>query len=239
MDMGRFDGKVAIVTGAGRGQGEVEARMLAAEGATVVLGDVLDDEGAAVAKDIGASATYVHLDVMSGGRLVLAVGVGWSEGEFDAVGTDFRNRGARTDEIIDILRTCWRDDPASFTGEHYSFTDIRVVPQPERTIPIWVGGGSDRAYRRGIEKGDGFHVIGLDPEGARTAVDRLRADRPEESFTISLRTGWDPQGMEPDLIKRERDEFEAAGIQHVLSAPWRTNADDWLRSMELLAGLVL
>ena len=61
--MGRFDGKVAIVTGAGRGQGEVEARMLAAEGATVVLGDVLDDEGAAIAADIGGNATYVHLDV--------------------------------------------------------------------------------------------------------------------------------------------------------------------------------
>ena len=179
------------------------------------------------------------LDVMSGGRLVLAVGVGWSEGEFEAVGTDFHNRGDRTDEIIEILRTCWRDDPASFAGEHYSFSDIRVVPQPERTIPIWVGGGSDRAYRRGIEKGDGFHVIGLDPAGARTAVARLRADRPEASFTISLRTGWDPQGMEPDLIKRERDEFEAAGIQHVVSAPWRNNADDWMRSMELLAGLVL
>jgi 3alpha(or 20beta)-hydroxysteroid dehydrogenase len=61
--MGRFDGKVAIVTGAGRGQGAVEARMLAADGATVVLGDVLDDEGAAVAEDIGGPATYVHLDV--------------------------------------------------------------------------------------------------------------------------------------------------------------------------------
>ena len=81
-------------------------------------------------------------------------------------------------------------------------------------------------------------MIGLDPEGARAAVARLRADRPEESFTISLRPGWDPQGLEPDLIKRERDEFEAAGIQHVVSAPWRNNADDWLRSMELLADLV-
>ena len=82
-------------------------------------------------------------------------------------------------------------------------------------------------------------MIGLDPEGARTAVARLRADRPEESFTISLRTGWDPQGMEPDVIRRECDEFAAAGIQHVVSAPWRTTLDDWLRSMDLLAALVL
>lgn len=61
--MGRFDGKVVIVTGAGRGQGAVEARMFAAEGATVVLGDVIDDEGAAVAAEIGGGSTYVHLDV--------------------------------------------------------------------------------------------------------------------------------------------------------------------------------
>lgn len=63
--MGRFDGKVVIVTGAGRGQGAEEARMFAEEGATVVLGDVIDDEGRAVAAEIGGQATYVHLDVSS------------------------------------------------------------------------------------------------------------------------------------------------------------------------------
>jgi len=61
--MGRLDGKVAIVTGAARGQGETEARLFAREGASVVLCDVLDDEGEAVAADIGAAATYVHVDV--------------------------------------------------------------------------------------------------------------------------------------------------------------------------------
>ena len=175
------------------------------------------------------------LAVMSEGRLTIAVGAGWSEGEFAAEGQSFHDRGARLDEIIDILRTCWRDDPASFAGEHYAFRDIRVVPQPERPIPIWVGGGSDVAFRRGVTTGDGFHLIGLTPEQAAAHVHRLRRDRPEDAFTISLRTGWDPQGMDPDVIRREHDEFEAAGIQHVVSAPWRTNADDWLRSMELLA----
>jgi len=178
------------------------------------------------------------LAVMSGERLTIAVGAGWSEGEFAAVAQSFHDRGARLDEIIEILRTCWRDDPASFAGEHYQFREIRVVPQPERPIPIWVGGGSDVAFRRGVTKGDGFHLIGLTPEQAATHVHRLRRDRPEDAFTISLRTGWDPQGMDPDVIRREYDEFAAAGIQHVVSAPWRNNADDWLRSMELLAAIV-
>jgi alkanesulfonate monooxygenase SsuD/methylene tetrahydromethanopterin reductase-like flavin-dependent oxidoreductase (luciferase family) len=101
-----------------------------------------------------------------------------------------------------------------------------------------VGGSSDAAFRRGVEKGDGFHLIGLNPDQARDHVARLRRDRPEPEFTISLRTGWDPQGMEPDTIRREYEEFAAAGIQHVMAAPWRTRGDDWLRSMELLAEIV-
>ena len=63
-------------------------------------------------------------------------------------------------------------------------------------------------------------------------------DRPDPAFPISLRTGWDPQGMEPERIRDELAGYEAAGVQHVVSAPWRNNLDDWLRSMDLLAELV-
>jgi probable F420-dependent oxidoreductase len=187
---------------------------------------------------VWTAKALASLDVMSGGRMIVAVGAGWSEREYEAVGTSFHDRGARLDECIAILRTCWRDDPASYAGEHYAFRDIRVVPRPTRPIPVWIGGSSPAAFRRGTTTGDGFHLIGLTPEQAATHVQRLRAERPEDSFTISLRTGWDPQGMDPDVIRRERDEFAAAGIQHVVCAPWRTSADDWLRSMEQLAALV-
>jgi probable F420-dependent oxidoreductase len=187
---------------------------------------------------VWTAKALASLDVMSGGRLTVAVGAGWSAGEYEAVGSDFATRGARLDEGIDVLRRCWTDDPASFAGAHYRFTDIRVVPRPGRTIPIWVGGGSEAAFRRGVTRGDGFHLIGLDPEQAAGHVARLRRDRPESDFVLSLRTGWDPQGMDPDVIRREHDEFAAAGVQHVVAAPWRTTADDWLRSMDLLAGIV-
>ena len=179
------------------------------------------------------------LDALSEGRLTIAAGVGWSEGEFAALGQSFHDRGRRTDEIIDVLRACWRDDPVSFEGAYYRFADVRLLPKPAHEIAIWIGGGSEPAYRRGVERGDGFQVIGVDPDEARVVCDRLRRDRPEGSFTISLRTGWDPQGMEPATIERERDAFAAAGIQHVVSAPWRADLDDWLRSMDLLAQLVV
>jgi probable F420-dependent oxidoreductase len=178
------------------------------------------------------------LDALSAGRLTLAVGVGWSEAEFDALGQSFHDRGRRTDEILELLRTCWREDPTSFHGEHYAFDDLRILPKPAHDIPIWVGGGVEAAYRRGIRHGDGFQLIGLTPEETVAPIRRLRSDRAEPEFVISLRTGWDPAGMEADRIRREYAGYEDAGVQHVVTAPWRTDLDDWLRSMDALAGLV-
>ena len=179
------------------------------------------------------------LDNLSGGRLTVAGGVGWSEREFDALGHGFADRGARTDEIIDMFRVVWAEDPATFEGEHISFRDIRVLPQPAHRIPIWVGGSSEPAYRRAVERGDGYQFVGIKPPEAPAVVRRLREQRPEDDFTISLRTGWDPQGMEPDEIRAEARAFADAGIQHVVAAPWQKDLDAWLRSMELLAGLVV
>jgi len=178
------------------------------------------------------------LDALSAGRVTIVGGVGWSEAEFAALDQTFGNRGRRTDEIIDILRACWRDDPVEFEGACYRFAPLRVLPTPAHPIPIWIGGSSEAAFVRAVGKGDGFQMIGVDPAGARPMVERVRRDRPETTFTVSLRTGWDPQGMEADRIRRERDEFEAVGVQHVVSAPWRRTPDEWLRSVELLAGLV-
>lgn len=178
------------------------------------------------------------LDALSGGRLTLGIGVGWSEPEFEALDQGFSNRGARTDEIIDVLRVAWRDDPASYDGEHYSFADIRVLPKPAHDIPIWVGGGTEAAHRRAVTRGDGFHAIGLDPAEAAEVVERIRRDRPEESFPVSLRTGWDPLGMEPDQIRRECGDFEAAGISEVISVPWRRDIDEYQQAVETLAAIL-
>ena len=185
-----------------------------------------------------ANAT-ASLDALSGGRLRLAVGVGWSEAEFEALGQDFSTRGRRTDEILEVLRACWSTDPTSHRGEFFSFDDIRVLPKPAHAIEVWIGGGSEAAYRRAARHGSGFQLIGLDPATAGGPVARLRRDHPDpDAFTISLRTGWDPQGMDPGRIAEERDAFGEAGIQHVVAAPWRSDLDAWLRSMEQLAAVV-
>jgi probable F420-dependent oxidoreductase len=177
------------------------------------------------------------LDSLSRGRVIAGVGVGWSEGEFDALGFDFATRGRRLDEIVRMWRTVWSDDPATFEGEFVSFTDLRVLPKPAHRIPIWVGGTATVARRRAIELGDGYHLIGVTPDEARVPIAEVRAARPEPDFVVSLRTGWDPQGMEHDRIRSEREAYADAGISYVVCAPWRKDLDDWLRSMDLLAGL--
>lgn len=184
-----------------------------------------------------ANAT-ASLDALSGGRLRLAIGVGWSEAEFEALGQDFGNRGARTDEILDVLDVCWNQDPSTYHGEHHSFEDLRVLPKPAHPIEVWIGGGSEPAYRR-ARRASGFQLIGLEPGEAAEPIARLRADHPDPAaFTISLRTGWDPQGMDEDRIAAERLAFEDAGVQHVVAAPWQTDLPSWLESMDRLARIL-
>jgi len=184
--------------------------------------------------------TFATLDVLSGGRLRLAVGVGWSEAEFEALGQDFHTRGKRTDEIIELMRACWETDPTNYQGAHYKLEDYRVLPKPAHPIEIWIGGGAEASYQRAAKYGSGFQLIGLKPDTVAEPIARLRQDHPDPAaFTISLRTGWDPLGMDPAEIAEEYDGFAAAGVQHIMCAPWRKDLDEWLDAMQRLAEIVI
>lgn len=137
------------------------------------------------------------LDSLSGGRLTLGVGIGWSREEFDALGVPFARRGARTDEYVAAMRTVWRDDVASFTGEFVRFDSVRVNPKPvRRTIPIVFGGNSDSALRRVATVGDGWYGFYLDDVGhVAERVEFLQAqcrqaggDVAELRLAVSLRS---------------------------------------------------
>ncbi|MGB0097660.1 MAG: LLM class F420-dependent oxidoreductase [Solirubrobacteraceae bacterium] len=115
------------------------------------------------------------LDVLSGGRLTVGVGIGWSREEFAALGIPFARRGERTAEYIAAMRALWREDIASFDGEFVAFDAVRVNPKPlrDRQIPIVLGGNSDAALRRVAAWGDGwygFNLAGLDAVRERLAV---------------------------------------------------------------------
>ena len=106
------------------------------------------------------------IDVLSGGRVTVGVGVGWMREEFEALGApDFDRRGAASDECIRIFKALWTQDPASFHGEFYRFDAIRCLPHPVQKPhpPIWIGGHSKAALRRVARLGDGWHPVGANP----------------------------------------------------------------------------
>src|SRR5580692_9329737 len=96
------------------------------------------------------------VDLLSGGRLRLGVGVGWNYVEYEALGQDFRTRGARQEEQIGLLRQLFTEPVVDFTGRFDRVDRAALVPRPARPVPIWLGGSGDAALERAARLADGF-----------------------------------------------------------------------------------
>jgi probable F420-dependent oxidoreductase len=117
------------------------------------------------------------LDRLSGGRLILGVGLGWLEEEFDAVGVPFAARGNRTDEYLDAMHELWRRGRSEYSGVTVGFAGIHSLPSPVRgSIPIIVGGESRRAVQRAVQRGDGLHLNRLDAVGVARVRDLVEVE---------------------------------------------------------------
>jgi probable F420-dependent oxidoreductase len=158
------------------------------------------------------------MDMMSGGRLLFGVGVGWLEEEFDAIGVPFSERGPRTDESIEVLRTLWREDEASFDGQFHSFDRALMFPKPVQqdqdgrpTVPIIVGGHSPVAARRAGRTGDGFFPARATPDdlGPLDIVRRTAVDHGRNPERIEITGG---SVTDADTAKR----FEQLGVDRVM-----------------------
>lgn len=112
------------------------------------------------------------IDLLSGGRVRLGVGVGWQESEYDALEEDFSNRGRRMDEAIRLMRSYWSDSQIDFEGQYYSSTAMAMEPKPAQDggPPVWIGGGSQAALRRVAELGDGWMGSALVDDAAIDAA---------------------------------------------------------------------
>jgi probable F420-dependent oxidoreductase len=101
-----------------------------------------------------------EVDILSGGRFRLGVGVGWNHVEYEALGADWKTRGARQAEQVEVLRRLWCEDLVSFSGRFHDLREVSIVPPPvQRPIPIWFGGSSDAAAKRAAQLGDGWTPI--------------------------------------------------------------------------------
>ena len=179
------------------------------------------------------------LDLLSDGRLILGTGVGWMEAEFDAMGVPFHDRGARSDDIINILRACWGEDPISYrpTTVTAALDGIRALPQPERKIPIWVGGNSKPALRRAKALGDGWHGTRVPIDQIDPIIEDLRAARGKD-FVISMRLFWDPLEDDQNALKEMADGYATSGVDALILEPRQRALDDWLLAVETLWNLL-
>ena len=174
----------------------------------------------------------------SEGRLILGVGVGWLEPEFAALGVPFNERGRRLDEGLAMMNAVWTEDPVSFESRTIPavIEGMTMTPMPISRIPLWFGGSSDAALRRTVRLGDGWHGSRESPEQAAAIAKRLRAERPGEDFTISMRVMWD--GKDQGALRGMVDAYAAGGVQHLLVAPVDRNVDDWDAVIEGVGRLV-
>jgi probable F420-dependent oxidoreductase len=114
------------------------------------------------------------VDLFSGGRLRLGVGVGWNHVEYEALGQDFRTRGARQEEQITLLRRLFTDPVVDFSGRFDRIDRASLVPKPARSIPIWLGGSGEAAFDRAARLADGFIFFGGGIDHCVDAWVRLR-----------------------------------------------------------------
>jgi len=179
------------------------------------------------------------VDVLSSGRLIVGVAVGWLEGEFAALGVPFRERGRRTDEAIELFRTVWTEEYPELVSAGARLTGMKVSPMPRQRPrpPILVGGASDGALRRAARLGDGWHASSMPPATFRASAlavsnywkEFKREGEPELTLRIPLLIeGAHRPAVDATLlgsrhalrgslasIARELRQYQSAGCSHV------------------------
>lgn len=118
-----------------------------------------------------------EVDLLSGGRLRLGIGVGWNHVEYEALGVDWKTRGVRQAEQVEVLRRLWSQDLVSFSGRFHTLKEVGIVPPPvQRPIPIWFGGSSDAVVARAAKLGDGWMPILAPNAEGEQKLGRLREE---------------------------------------------------------------
>ena len=116
-----------------------------------------------------------QVDILSGGRLRLGVGVGWNHVEYEALNEDWKSRGTRQREQVEVLKKLWCDDLVTYQGRFHQFTEVNITPRPvQRPIPVWFGGSSDAVIKRAAQIGDGWMPIMAPDHEAEAKLEQLR-----------------------------------------------------------------
>ena len=167
-----------------------------------------------------AAKQAAAIDVLSGGRLRLGVGIGWNDVEYEALGEEFGNRGQRQEEQIDVMKRLWTNELVTYEGTWHQITDAGINPLPvQQPIPIWFGGGAEATLRRIGRMGDGWIPLGDPNEETAEAMERVRgytreAGREPSALGFETSINADSDGLEgaADYIKA----WEGIGGTHLV-----------------------
>jgi probable F420-dependent oxidoreductase len=158
------------------------------------------------------------VDVLSGGRLRLGVGVGWNAVEYEALGLDFRSRGRRMEEQIDLLRQLWTQPLVTFDGRFDRVPDAGINPLPvQRPIPIWMGGSADPVLRRIARTADGWFPPFRPNADGRQILDRMHAyarDAGRDPQQISIEGRVSAGSDAPDVWAGAARDWREFGASH-------------------------
>ena len=179
-------------------------------------------------------------DVLSKGRLIFGLGVGYLKAEFDAIGVPFEHRGARADEYLEAMIALWSEEKPSYHGRYVSFSGVRAEPRPvQKPHPeVVVGGMSDSAYRRAVSRANGWYGFALDLEGTQKSLHGLErahkeVERPAALGSLELSV-TPAVPLDRDTVKR----FEDLGIQRLIPMPRGRTQDQLLAFVEETANLI-
>jgi probable F420-dependent oxidoreductase len=202
---------------------------------------------------IRLAKTAATLDVLSGGRLILGVGVGAVAPESEAMGSPFAERGAITDEAIAVMKELWTQDDPRFAGKYSRFSGMPFSPKPlqQPHIPVLIGGNSRAAIRRAVRLGNGWHPLAAPPETLAQGMRDLQqlaqaAGRDMAEIPVSLSIPLGPSsarrvalGTEPGEIIRAIQAYADLGVQTIAIAGHTDQMAEILPAMDLLAREVL
>ncbi len=182
-----------------------------------------------------------EVDLLTGGRLRLGVGLGWNAVEYEALGEPFGDRGKRSEEQIELMRKLWTERSVTFGGHYHTVTGAGLAPLPvQRPIPVWIGAASDRALDRAGRLADGwFPMVGPGPrlDHARERVARAATDAGRDAGALGMEGQVSWTG-DPDKVAAHIDAWRAGGATHVSVSTMNAGlarVDDHLAALERVA----